>query len=131
MSSKKGRRQKSSSSSVREKKAKPEKRYERIENTLNALQNNLEKIEILKISDENRMTSDVLTNAEKTNLIAVRAKQISQTGITFINPSDYGLIDAAEIAEKELEMGKCPLLVVRRLSNKNIVEYWDPNTMIH
>ena len=132
MSSRKSKRVKSSSSSVTSKaKIKPAVKTNSIENVLENLKHDRDRIELLRISDQNRTQTDMLSLAEKTNLISIRAKQIEQTGESFINPFEFGITDSIKIAEKELELGKCPLLIRRNVSNKNIVEYWDPNKMIH
>ena len=106
------------------------KKHIKIEDITSQLSDNLDLIEYLRISKENNSTTDVLSDFEKTNLIALRAKQIEETGETYINPADYGFTCAEEIAEKELELGKSPFLIRRKISNKNIVEYLNPNEMI-
>lgn len=134
MISKKGKRGKESSSStvksVRTSKSEHVKKYGMIEDVLANLEDTLERVEYLRISDDNISTTDVLSIYEKTNLIAVRAKQIEQTGETYIDPAEYGFTRAEEIAEKELELGKCPYLICRKISNRNIIEYLNPNEMI-
>jgi DNA-directed RNA polymerase subunit K/omega len=52
-----------------------------------------------------------LTKYEKVRVIGTRATQISMGAQPFI-PLD-GMTDALEIATRELEMGKLPLVVVR------------------
>lgn len=102
----------------------------RIEKVISELKSNLEEEECLIISEDNHCTSDMLTESEKTMLIAIRAKHIDTTGITYIDPKKYNLDNAADIAELEFEMGLCPFKVRRCLSNLPICELIDPNKSI-
>lgn len=79
--------------------------------------------------------SECLSLAEQAMLISMRAKQINDTGTTFVD-SEYD--NAIQIATQELVERRCPLMVVRKsmpktLANGEIVVYveeWDPNRMI-
>ncbi len=102
----------------------------RMENVLSELKSNLEEQEYLIISEDNHCTTDMLSEAEKTMLIATRAKQIDTTGMTYIDPKLYNLDNAADIAEMEFEMGLCPFKVRRCLSNLPICEIIDPNRSV-
>lgn len=82
--------------------------------------------EIVFLSDENRQTSEVLTKFEVTEIISIRAKQIENGGSCFTDVQD--LTDPLEMAKKELLDKKCPLDVIRSITDK-IYEKWHVNEM--
>ena len=83
--------------------------------------------EIIILSPENRLTSDHLTLFECGEILSIRAEQIRQSNLTFIEDSDIS--DFIEIARRELLARKCPLKV-RRAITDNIYEDIPVNDMI-
>ena len=83
---------------------------------------------------EEHVTSDVLQLTEAAGLLAVRAKQIADTGKVFLAET-AGLHDPVELARAELLARRCPLAVERAvgvLDNGDLlVERKDPNAMTH
>lgn len=61
-----------------------------------------------------------LTKFEKARILGTRAEHISLGAPSTIDTT--GLVDAMEIAKKELIEGKIPLFVRRKLPNGNMVE---------
>lgn len=94
----------------------------------------------LIVSSESRITSNTLTIYEMTELISVRAQQISQGSYVFV-PDIEGINDPIEIAKLELLNNKSPLYIKREIGitknkdSKNQNEYikkvelWNPNEM--
>jgi len=82
--------------------------------------------EIIILDSENCKTSEILTQFEYTEIISHRAKQIENGGICFTDVQ-Y-LTDPIMMAEKELKDGKCPLDIIRMLTDK-IGERWHVNEM--
>lgn len=82
---------------------------------------------IVKVVPNNeRMTSDIISNYELTEIIGIRTNEIEKGGPIFTDPE--GLIKPELIAKKELLDKKCPLQVIRKLPNGNI-EVWKCNEM--
>lgn len=82
--------------------------------------------EIVYVTPENRVTSEIMTRYEYTEVISIRAKHIEDGGQCF---TDVGNItDPIEMAEKELRDRKCPLDITRMLSD-NVAELWHVNEM--
>jgi len=82
--------------------------------------------EIIYLTSENRKTSEIMTMFEYTEIIGHRAKQIENGGPCFTNVE--GITDPIKMAEKELRDRKCPLDIIRKLSN-NVAELWHANEM--
>lgn len=75
---------------------------------------------------EDRMTSEVMTRFEYCEVISHRAKQLENGGTSF---TDIGeLTDPIDIAKKEISDKKCPLSVVRMITDK-IAEKWAVNEL--
>jgi DNA-directed RNA polymerase subunit K/omega len=79
------------------------------------------------IKNDDKITSNILTIYEMTELIGIRATQIANgapifTDIEYIN-------DPIEMAKKEIINNKCPLYV-KRYIGLDKYELWDPNVMI-
>jgi len=87
------------------------------------------------IPPEDFTTSDYLTDFELTEIISIRATQISESGISLIKAPDN--VDTAErIAELELNAGLCPLVLERKIQTVyergmqiDYYEHWDVNKM--
>ena len=81
---------------------------------------------IIYVLPENRRTSEVLTKFECTDIISTRAVQIEQGGTCF---TDCSLLsDPLHMARKELMDKKCPLDVIRAITD-TIFERWHVNEM--
>jgi len=95
--------------------------------------------EVLRVADDDRITSDIMTQAEMTEAISIRASQVAQSAVMTVS-IDSGVDDPIVIAKMELAARRCPL-VLRRIigrvvdrrdgSVNDIVEDWDVNTMIY
>jgi DNA-directed RNA polymerase subunit K/omega len=83
--------------------------------------------EVVFVAPEDRMTSNIISKYEFARVLAVRAQQIERDNIVFT--SIDGLIDAAEMAKKEIIDKKCPLAIVRRL-NDSQAELWPVNELM-
>lgn len=98
-------------------------------NKVNFIDNELEndsKIQFITKNDD-KITSNILTIYEITELIGIRATQISN-GAPVFTDIEY-LNDPIEMAKKEIINNKCPLYV-KRYIGLDKYELWDPNTMI-
>jgi DNA-directed RNA polymerase I, II, and III subunit RPABC2 len=82
--------------------------------------------EIIYLTPENRVTSEIMNRYEYTEIISIRAKQIEDGGPCFTNIEN--LTDPIEMAEKEMRDRKCPLDITRMLS-ENVGELWHANEM--
>jgi len=85
------------------------------------------------VPNEQRMTSQLLSLFEMTELINIRSRQISTTGISMIKSESD---EAIKIAQQELMQRRCPLMLKRQRGRQkingklyNIFELWDPNKM--
>lgn len=89
---------------------------------------------IVIIPADERITLNRMTEYELTEAICIRATQLERRPIALTNVE--GINDASAMACKEIDDGKCPL-VLRRCVGKRVVEgelvayyeYWDVNTM--
>ena len=70
---------------------------------------------------KNRISIPYLTKYERTQLISTRAQQLSQGAVPLV--SVQGLKNVVDIAEKELELRKIPLIIRRRLPNKKYEDW--------
>lgn len=98
-------------------------------NDLTFVDNDLEnesKIQYIIKSDD-KITSNILTIYEITELIGIRATQISQGSPIFVE-TDY-ISDPIEMAKKEIINNKCPLYV-KRYIGLDCYELWNPNEMV-
>lgn len=94
--------------------------------------------EIIVISRENRITSDLMSKEEMTEAVSERIKQLEKESIAFVDTSD--LTDPVSIAKREISQRKCPLVLRRCIGYKlnketgkqtYYYEYWDVNEMEH
>lgn len=90
--------------------------------------------EIVVIDPSLRRTSNILTQAEQTELIGERAEQISRNATVFVDIGD--LTDPISIAKKEFYSRMCPLMLRRTVGYKRTdvgtiqyVEVFDVNLM--
>lgn len=79
------------------------------------------------IKSDDKITSNILTIYEMTELIGIRATQISQGAPVFVD-IEY-ISDPIEMAKKEIINNRCPLYV-KRYIGLDRYELWDPNIMI-
>ena len=90
------------------------------------------------IDAANRITSEIMTKFEYTQIIATRAKQIEQGARCYTDV--VGLDNPIAMAKKELRDHQCPLTVVRILYSRSVtasvsgeacmyVEHWAANEM--
>jgi hypothetical protein len=89
-------------------------------------------VEVVK--PDERRTKDMLTRAEISEIISIRADQISKNTIVFTDCT--GLTDPIDMAKKEFNDRKTPLILQRRIGEKIVggvmkeyVERWDVKTM--
>ena len=82
--------------------------------------------EIVFVAPENRITSEILTKFEFTEIISHRAKQMENGGVCYTDVGE--LTDPLEMAKKELMDKKCPLDLIRGITDK-IFERWHVNEM--
>lgn len=89
---------------------------------------NIKRNEDNLIEDELHKTVPFLTKYEKTKVIGLRIKQLSNGSTPFINVQEIfrtpNFLDNFAIAEKELEMKKIPFIIARPVYGKT-VEYWN------
>lgn len=90
---------------------------------------------IVIIHPDKRMTSNILSAYETTELISLRATDISRHNNPMVDCKD--LDDPIKMAERELLAKKCPLLLNRIVGEyregKEVITYsedWDPNEMM-
>lgn len=86
---------------------------------------------VIIVPPDERVTDNRLQKSEAAHIISMRAQEIAQYGTSF---TDIGnLHDPVDIAIKELQDRKCPMLVRRSVqilpNGDQIVEEWDPKEM--
>jgi DNA-directed RNA polymerase I, II, and III subunit RPABC2 len=82
--------------------------------------------EIVFKNPKDRITSEVMTRFELCEVMSIRAKQL-ETGRKIF--TDVGnMTDPLEIAKKEILDKRCPLSIVRMLTDK-VAEKWHVNEM--
>ena len=91
---------------------------------------------LIKIPDDMRMTSNILSMTEYVNIISTRAQQIANgnteqpliftDGSEILNSNSH--TKEEDLAKKEIAMKKCPFKV-RRFIPPNFYEEWDVNEM--
>jgi len=79
------------------------------------------------VNSEERITSNIITIYEITELIGVRSTQISQGSPIFTEVKN--ITNPIEMAKKEILDNKCPLYIKRNIGLDKY-ELWDPNTMV-
>jgi DNA-directed RNA polymerase subunit K/omega len=99
------------------------------EDNIHYIENDLDndsKIQYI-VNSEDRITSNIITIYEITELIGIRSTQISQGSPIFTDVKN--LTNPIEMAKKEILDNKCPLYIKRHIGLDKY-ELWDPNTMI-
>ena len=82
--------------------------------------------EIIYLHPSNYITSEVMSKFEYCEIISIRSKQIENGSMPF---TDVGNItNPIEIAKKEIEDKKCPLDIIRMITDK-VAEKWSVNDM--
>ena len=74
------------------------------------------------IDDPRHLTVPILSKYERTKIIGVRAKQLNNGAISFVNVPE-NIMDGLIIAEQELREKKIPFIVKRPIGNMKF-EYW-------
>lgn len=95
----------------------------------------IEPNEYIVIKPENRITPSIISRNELTEIRSIRGTQISHYNNCFVPIGE--LDNPSDMAEKELRLRKCPLLIQRdvgfRIDNDGkmvaCVELWNPNEM--
>lgn len=82
--------------------------------------------EIVFVHPDNRITSEVNTLFEIGEIMSTRAKQIENGGTCFTDVGE--LSDPLAMAKKELLDKRCPLDVIREITDK-VYERWHVNEM--
>ncbi len=82
--------------------------------------------EIVYRKPEDRITSEVMSKFEYCEVISIRARQIEIGGSPFTTIGE--LTDPIAIAKKEIADKKCPLSIVRMITDK-IAEKWHVNEL--
>ncbi len=88
---------------------------------------------IFVVPPEERQTSNIMTLAETTMAIALRAQQISRHPTVFVDTA--GLSDAKEIARRELYERRSPLVLRREVGRTSegarVIERWPVREMTY
>jgi DNA-directed RNA polymerase I, II, and III subunit RPABC2 len=82
--------------------------------------------EIIYRKPEDRITSEVMSKFEYCEVISIRARQLEIGGSPFTTIGE--LTDPIAIAKKEIADKKCPLSIVRMITDK-IAEKWHVNEL--
>jgi len=77
---------------------------------------------------KNRITSNIMTKYERARILGTRALQLSRNAPTSVDTS--GITDPLKIAEKELTLKKCPLILRRNFPNSTF-EDWKVSELIY
>ena len=83
--------------------------------------------EITYLTADNRKTSEVMTKFEYAEIISQRAVQIENGGVCYADNTD-DISDPIQLAKKELIDKRCPLNIVRMLTDK-VGEVWSANEL--
>jgi len=79
------------------------------------------------VHPDDRVTSQIMSLAEMTEVLSQRTKHIQDGGPVYI---DYGNeSDPAQIAIMELKARQCPLSITRK-HNESVMEVWEVNEMV-
>lgn len=76
---------------------------------------------------DNRITSEIMTSFEYTQAVSMRARQIELGGPVYASGCQ-NITNPIIIAEREIEQKKCPLSIIRMITDV-IAEKWDINEM--
>lgn len=77
----------------------------------------------------NNRTNNILSKYEKVKIIGLRAEQLQRGAEPFIQIDIRKPFNPLNIAKKELEEGKIPFMISRKLPDGKI-EYWRLDDMI-
>lgn len=92
--------------------------------------------EIIVVKPENRRTSHILSKYEMTEIVSIRATQISQHNNCMVDTT--GLDDPIKMSKLELMSRRCPLVLRRHVGDvvnaktgemESYYEWWSPNEM--
>lgn len=96
--------------------------------------------DVLRVADDLRVTSDIMSQAEMTEAISIRCSQIAQNAVIMVDITGQAVDDPITIAKMELAARRCPLvlrrIIYRMIDRKtgavtDVVEDWDVNEMIY
>lgn len=86
------------------------------------------------VHPDKRMTDNRLHSSEAAQIIALRAEQIAQTNVTFVDNEETKYADPISLAVAEIYQRRTPLLLRRQVGTNElgepIFEEWDINTMV-
>ena len=82
---------------------------------------------LFDMNEKKRKTTKHMTKYEYSRLLAVRTLQITMGAPTFVDTT--GIYDATEIAKREIQERKIPL-VIRRVFPNGSEEFWDIKDMV-
>lgn len=87
-------------------------------------------IEMKIVPKNNRMTSEIMTKYEYTEITSVRAAQLEKNpDVIFLDLKDMeNITDPIRLAELEIEKKRCPLIIRRKIA-EDIYEDWEVNEM--
>lgn len=72
------------------------------------------------VPDDQRRTSEIMSPSEYARVLSERAIQIEKGSVIFVEVVNE--TDPIAIAKKEIDKGKCPLKIERRIMNNNNIE---------
>jgi DNA-directed RNA polymerase I, II, and III subunit RPABC2 len=76
---------------------------------------------------DNRITSNVMTKFDYTEITGIRARQIEKNGVCYTDVSN--ITDPLDKAKKEIKDKKCPLSIIRTIVPDMLYEKWHVNEM--
>lgn len=79
------------------------------------------------VNKEDRMTNDVISHYEYTEVVSIRAKHIEKGSTIYVEYKNE--VNPIKIAEMEIQNKSCPLIIIRYINN-NTIEIWDVNELI-
>lgn len=91
------------------------------------LEKDREHIFIKIVPKEERITTDVISRYEYTEVISIRAKHIENGGMIYTDIKNE--TNPIKMAEMEIHDRKCPLTIIRYINYKTI-ELWEVNELI-
>ena len=88
--------------------------------------NKKSELRIKLVPKDQRMCSDYINQQELTAVIAMRAEQISKSGVSFVETDS---IDPIVRAKLEIVNKRCPMVIRRKVDISGIYEDWDVNEL--
>ena len=82
--------------------------------------------EIIYVHEDNRITSEIMSQYEYTRVLALRVKQIEKGSKVYVKDDKANY---EKLAKLEIKQKKCPLSIIRHLT-PYIAEKWHVNEMI-